>query len=64
MNETQGMEDSSIIHVDSNSLSDELNMITNADDRVTLVQQCKSSYRFGCVLLRWSSGIVLEWSKR
>ena len=59
MNETQGMEDVIIIQVDSNSLSDYVNMIANADGRGTLVQQYKCSYRFGYVLLRWSSVIVL-----
>ena len=52
MNETQGMEDVIIIQVDSNSLSDYLNMIMNADGKGTLVQSYKSSYRFGYVLLR------------
>ena len=45
------MEDVIIIQVDSNSLSDYLNMITNADGRGTLVQLYKAS-RFGYVLLR------------
>ena len=45
------MEDVIIIQVDSNSLSDYLNMITNADSRGTLVQLYKAS-RFGYVLLR------------
>ena len=58
MNETQGMEDVIIIQVDGNSLSDYLNMITNADSRGTLIQLHKAS-RFGYVLLRWSSVIVL-----
>ena len=47
---TQGMEDVIIIQVDSNSLSDYLNMIMNADSRGTLVQLYKAS-RFGYVLL-------------
>ena len=51
MNETQGIEDVIIIQVDSNSLSNYLNMIMNADGRGTLVQLYKSSYRFGYVLL-------------
>ena len=45
------MEDVIIIQVDSNSLSDYLNMIMNADIRGTLVQLCKAS-RFGYVFLR------------
>ena len=53
------MEDVIIIQVDSNSLSDYLNMIMNADDRGTLVQSYKSSYCFKYVLLRWSSVIIL-----
>ena len=48
---TQGMEDVIIIQVDSNILSDYLNMITNADGRRTLVQLYKASH-FGFVLLR------------
>ena len=51
MNGTQEMKDVIIIQVDSNSLSDYLNMIMNADGRGTLVQLCKAS-RFGYVLLR------------
>ena len=51
MNETQGMEDVIIIQVDSNSLSNYLNMIINADGRGTLVQLYKASH-FGYVLLR------------
>ena len=58
MNETQGMEDVIIIQVNSNSLSDDLNMITNAGGKGALVQLYKAS-RFGCVLLRWSSVIIL-----
>ena len=58
MNETQGMEDVIIIQVDSNSLSDYLNVIMNADGRGTLVQPYKAS-RFGYILLHWSSVIVL-----
>ena len=58
MNETQGMEDVIIIEVNSNSLSDYLNMIINADGRGTLVQLYKVS-RFGYVLLHWGSVIVL-----
>ena len=50
MNETQGMEDVIIIQIDSNSLSDYLNMIMNADGRGTLVQLYKAS-RFEYVLL-------------
>ena len=42
MNETQGMEDVTIIQVDSNSLSYYLNVIMNADDRGTLVQLYKA----------------------
>ena len=52
MNETQGLKDVIIIQVDSNSLSDYLNMITNVDDRGTLVQSYKYSYAtnmFFCV---------------
>ena len=64
MNGTQGMEDIIIIQVDSNSLSDYLNMIMNAEGRGTLVQSYKSSYRYGYVLLRWSAIIVLYCSKR
>ena len=52
------MEDVIIIQVDSNSLSDYLNVITNANDRGTLVQLYEAS-RFGYVLLRWSLVIVL-----
>ena len=59
MNETQGMEDVIIIQVGNNSLSDYLNMIMNVDGRGTLVQPYKASYRFGYVLLHWSSVIVL-----
>ena len=59
MNETQGMEDVIIIQVDSNNLSDYLDMIMNADGRRTLVQLYKSSYRFGYLLLRWSLVIIL-----
>ena len=51
MNGTQGMKDVIIIQVDSNSLSDYLNMIMNADSRGILVQLYKAS-RFGYVLLR------------
>ena len=58
MNETQGMEDVIIIQDDSNSLSDYLNVIMNADGRRTLAQLYKAS-RFGYILLRWSSVIVL-----
>ena len=58
MNGTQGMIDVIIIQVDSNSLSDYLNVITNADDRGALVQLYKASC-FGYVLLRWSSVIIL-----
>ena len=50
MNGTQGMEDVIIIQVESNSLSDYLSMIMNADDRETLVQLYKAS-RFGYALL-------------
>ena len=50
MNGTQGMEDVIIIQVDSNSLSDYLNMIMNVDSRGILVQLYKAS-RFGYVLL-------------
>ena len=59
MNETQGMEDVIIIQVNSNSLSDYLNVITNVDGKGTLVQPHKSSYRFGYDLLHWSSVIIL-----
>ena len=52
------MKDVIIIQVDSNSLSDYLNVITNADGRGTLVQLYKAS-RFGYVLLCWSSVIIL-----
>ena len=44
------MEDVIIIQVDSNSLSNYLNMIMNADGRGTLVQLYKASH-FGYVLL-------------
>ena len=50
MNETQGMEVVNIIQADSNSLSDYLNMIMNADGRGTLVQLYKASH-FEYVLL-------------
>ena len=59
MNGTQGIEDIIIIQVDSNSLFDYLNMIMNAGDRWIVVQSCKSSYRFGYVLLDCSSVIIL-----
>ena len=52
------MEDVIIVQVENNSLSDYLNMIMNADSRGTFVQLYKAS-RFGYVLLRWSSVIVL-----
>ena len=58
MNETKGMKDVIIIQVDSNSFSDYLNMIMNADDKGILVQLYKAS-RFRYVLLRWSSVIIL-----
>ena len=58
MNESQDMEDVIIIMVDSNSLSDYLNMIMNVDGRGALVQLYKAS-RFGYILLRWSSVILL-----
>ena len=45
------MEDVIIIQVDSNSLSDYLNMIINAEGRKTLVQLYKASH-FGYVFLR------------
>ena len=48
---TQGMEDVIIIQVNSNNLSDYLNMIMNADGRGTLVQLHKASY-FRYVFLR------------
>ena len=51
MNKTQSMDDVIIIQVDSNSLSDYLNMIMNADGRGTLVQLYKASH-FEYVLLR------------
>ena len=51
MNETQGVEDVIIIQIDSNSLSDYLNMIMNAYGRGTLVQLYMAS-RLGYVLLR------------
>ena len=49
MNETQGIEDVIIIQVDTNSLSNYLNMIMNADGRGILVQLYKASC-FGYVL--------------
>ena len=52
------MEDVIIIQVDSNSLSDYVNMIINADGRGTLIQLYKASC-FGYVLLHWSSVIIL-----
>ena len=52
------MEDVIIIQVDHNSLFDYLNVIMNANDRGTLVQLYKAS-RFGYVILRWSSIIIL-----
>ena len=52
------MKDVIIIQVDGNSLSDNLNVIIKVDDRGALVQLHKAS-RFGYVLLRWSSIIVL-----
>ena len=58
MSENEGMEDEIIIQVDSNSLSDYLNMIINDDGRGTLVQLYKTSH-FGYVLLHWSSVIIL-----
>ena len=42
----------------SNSLSDYLNMIMNADGKETFVQLYKAN-RFGYVLFRWSSVIGL-----
>ena len=57
-NKTQGMEDKIIIQVDSNSFSDYLNVIMNADDKRTSVQLYKASH-FGYILLCWSSVIVL-----
>ena len=45
------MEDVIIIQVDSNSLSDYLNVIMNADGRGTLVQLYKASH-FGYGVLR------------
>ena len=51
MNGTQGIEDIIIIQVESNSLSNYLNMIINADGRGTLVQLYEASH-FGYVLLR------------
>ena len=51
MNGTQGMEDVIIIQVDSNSLSDYLNMIMNVDGRGTLVRLHKDNH-FEYVLLR------------
>ena len=51
MNQTQGMEDVIITQVDSDSLSDYLNMIMNADGRGILVLLYKASH-FGYVLLR------------
>ena len=61
MNETQGMEDAIIFQVDSNSLSDYLNMIINTDGRGTLVQLYKASH-FGYVLLRleFSCHFIME----
>ena len=57
------MEDVIIIQVDSNSLSNYLNVIMNANGRGTFVQLYKAS-RFGYIVLRWSLVIVLQWSKR
>ena len=51
MNGTQGMKDVIIIQVDSNSLSEYLNVIMNADGRGTFIQLYKASH-FGYVLLR------------
>ena len=62
MTKTQGIEDVTIIQVDSNSLSDYLNMIMNASSRGTLVQLYKVSH-FGYVFLRWSYVIVLQGNK-
>ena len=61
MNETQGIEDVIIIQVNSNSLSDYLNMIMNADGRGILVQLYKAS-NFGYVLLhlQFSYRFILE----
>ena len=58
MNGIQGMENVIIIQVDSNSLSDYLNMIMNADGRGALVQLYKASC-FEYVLLLWSLVIIL-----
>ena len=58
MNGTQGVKDIIIILVDSNSISDYLNVIMSADGRGALVQLYKASH-FGYVLLCWSSVIVL-----
>ena len=50
-----------IIQVDSNSLSDYLNMVMNAEGKGTLVYTYKSSYRFGYVLMNRSVDIVILW---
>ena len=52
------MKDVIIIQIDSNRLSDYLNMIMNAEGRGILVQLYKSSYRFGYVLMNHSVVIV------
>ena len=59
MNEIQGMDDVIIIQVECNSLFDYLNMIMNANGKGILVQSYKYSYRFGYVLLHWSTFIIL-----
>ena len=48
------MEDVIVIQVDNDSLSDNLNLIMNADGRGTLEQSYKSTYHFGYILLCWS----------
>ena len=61
MNGTQGMEDVIIIQVDSNNLSDYLNVITNADGRGTLVQLYKvSSFRYVLLCLEFSYHFIVE----
>ena len=61
MNGTQGMEDVIIIQVDSNNLSDYLNLIMNADSRGTLVQLYKAScFRYVLLRLEFSYHFIVE----
>ena len=55
------MEDVIIIQVDSNSLSNYLNVITNADGRGTLVKLYKASrFRYILLYLEFSYRFIVE----